>query len=84
MYKWNIKEFNEKQVNKISRNFNIPTVLAKIFIDRGLTSTSSISEFLNPEKQEHHNPFLLKGMRKAVARIKQAKMNNEKVTIYGD
>ncbi|MCF7741104.1 MAG: single-stranded-DNA-specific exonuclease RecJ [Candidatus Marinimicrobia bacterium] len=84
MYQWNIKEFNDRQVNKISRNFNIPTVLAKIFIDRGLTSTGSINEFLNPEKQDRHNPFLLKGMKKAVARIKQAKMNNEKVTIYGD
>ncbi|MCF7885990.1 MAG: single-stranded-DNA-specific exonuclease RecJ [Candidatus Marinimicrobia bacterium] len=84
MYKWKIKEFKTKKVKEISENYNIPPILAKIFIDRNITTTKEISQFLNPEKQEHFDPYLCKDMDKAVVRIKQAKMNNEKVTIYGD
>lgn len=84
MYEWKIKEFDKDKINEIAHNFNIPAILAKIFIDRGITSTEEINKFLNPQNQEHQDPYLLKDMEKAVFRIKQAKINNEKITIYGD
>jgi single-stranded-DNA-specific exonuclease len=84
MYKWKVKKFDKERVEELSENFNLPKILAKIFIDRNITTTDDIQNFLNPEKQDHFDPYLLKGINKAVVRIKQAKMNNEKVTIFGD
>ncbi|MEK9147756.1 MAG: single-stranded-DNA-specific exonuclease RecJ [Patescibacteria group bacterium] len=41
--------------------------------------------FFNPDyDRDSHDPFLMKGMKKAVERIKKAIKNNEKIGIFGD
>ena len=84
MPEWKLKKYDQELVDEVADNFNLSPVLAKIFIDRDLTTTEDIQQFLNPAQQERHDPFLLKGMNKAVVRIKRAKQNDEKITIYGD
>jgi len=57
----------------------------QLLYNRGIKTQQQIDEFFNPDFQSDlHDPFLLKGMRKAVKRIKQAIKNKEKITIYGD
>ena len=51
---------------------------------RGLDSPSAAAEFLRPGLAQLHNPFDLKGMEKAVARIAQAIERQESIWIYGD
>ena len=41
-------------------------------------------DFLYGSKEPFHNPFLLKGMEKTVARIEKALADNEQITVYGD
>ncbi len=57
--------------------------MSKIFIQllekRGLDQN-----FLNPKYEQKVDPFLLKSMDKALARIKQAINAHEKILIYGD
>ena len=57
--------------------------MSKIFIQllekRGLDQN-----FLNPKYEQKVDPFLLKSMDKAIARIKQAINAHEKILIYGD
>ena len=53
--------------------------------DRGLKTQKAIDEFFNPDYDEDlHDPFLMKGVKKAVARIEKAIKNKEKITIFGD
>lgn len=53
--------------------------------DRKLKTQKAIDEFFNPDYNEDlHDPFLMKGMKKAVERIEKALKNKEKITIFGD
>lgn len=54
-----------------------------ILISRGLTGEAR-KEFLQPNYEAGHDPFLLPDMKPAVERLVQAYQNHERVVIYGD
>ena len=54
------------------------------FIQRGITDFDSARNFFRPSLEHLHNPFLMKGMERAVARLKKAIDHEEKILIYGD
>ncbi len=57
----------------------------KILVARGLTTRAAREAFLQPDYAAvKHDPFLLPDMKKAVARLKQAQEQGEKIVIYGD
>jgi len=59
-------------------------LLAQLLYNRGLVEKDKIEEFLEPQYERLHSPFLFKGMEKAVERIWQAIDENQKITVYGD
>jgi single-stranded-DNA-specific exonuclease len=71
--KWVIKNTDEKS-----------GVLDKICKNRGLKDPDDLREFLNSDLKDLHDPFLFKGMKRAVERVEKAVKNNERVIIYGD
>ena len=61
------------------------TLFERILTARGLTTRAARQAFLQPDYTAvKHNPFLLPDMKKAVARLKQAREQGEKIVIYGD
>lgn len=54
----------------------------KILAARGLTDVSA--DFLLPNYDIKHDPYLLPDMKKAVKRLVQARKNQDHITIYGD
>ena len=61
------------------------TLFERILTARGLTTRAARQDFLQPDYTAvKHNPFLLPDMKKAVARLKQARQRGEKIVIYGD
>lgn len=82
--KWLLKEFDRERVVEISKEFRVSPLTSIILYNRGIRSSESISEFLKCDLDSLHDPYLLKDMDKAVERIRAAKANNEKITIYGD
>lgn len=57
----------------------------QILTARGLTTRAAREAFLQPDYAAvKHDPFLLPDMKKAVARLKQARQQGEKIVIYGD
>lgn len=61
------------------------TLFERILTARGLTTRAARQAFLQPDYMAvKHNPFLLPDMKKAVARLKQAREQGEKIVIYGD
>lgn len=61
------------------------TLFERILAARGLTTRATREAFLQPDYAAvKHDPFLLPDMKKAVARLKQAREQGEKIVIYGD
>ncbi len=82
--KWLIREFDKTRVLEMSKTFGISPLTAIILYNREIRDDEAITQFLSRDLGVMHDPFLLKNMEKAVERIRKARDNNEKVTIYGD
>ena len=61
------------------------TLFEQILTARGLMTRAARQAFLQPDYMAvKHDPFLLPDIKKAVARLKQAREQGEKIVIYGD
>lgn len=82
--KWEVCETNEEQIQKLVEEKNLSFLLSSILVNRGITTAEETELFLNPTRDNFHNPFTMPDMEKAVDRILKAIETNEKVIIYGD
>ena len=85
--KWQIYQTTEKEETKIKEvceKYNINKLLATILVNRKIIDNEDLNIFLNPNRKNFHDPFMMPDMEKAVKRIKEAIKNQEKVIIYGD
>ena len=57
---------------------------AKVLWNRGFRDAEDAGRFLKPSLDALHDPYALRGMREAVARIRSAIAQREKILIYGD
>ncbi|MDI6700220.1 MAG: single-stranded-DNA-specific exonuclease RecJ [bacterium] len=81
---WVYKGFgNENSFKELARNFNTSEYIVKILINRGV-EPSKIGQFLNPDENNFYDPFLMKGMKESVGRIKESIEKRENILIYGD
>jgi single-stranded-DNA-specific exonuclease len=71
-------------IEAIRSELNIPTVMAKILINRGIDNVDDAREFLYPSLDHLIDPFLMIDMDKAVDRIWAAVDAGEKIMIHGD
>ena len=82
---WKIKEPADiNDLKHLSAALNVDMAIANLLIQRGVKTFSEARSFFRPKLSDLHNPFLMKDMDKAVARIKKAVENDEKVLVYGD
>ena len=83
--RWILKERPaEKQVEALCLAININATLASILVQRGICEFETAKDYFRPSLQHLHNPFLMKGMERAVIRLRKAIESNEKILIYGD
>ena len=82
--RWQIPEHDAKIVELLSDSLRINPLCAKLLINRGYTNIQEAKSFIQKSDSFLHNPYLLKDIRKATARIRKALKNDEKITIYGD
>ncbi|MCE3009139.1 MAG: single-stranded-DNA-specific exonuclease RecJ [Proteobacteria bacterium] len=61
-----------------------PFLIQKILQSRGIEPSGDLENFFNPKLTQLKDPFSLLNMDKAVARLKEAFLKNEKICIYGD
>ena len=81
---WKIAEADERVVELLMQRLQIPYLLAKILVLRGV-SIYEAEKFLEPKIQNlMPNPFVLKDMEKAAKRIAQAVVDKQKIAIIGD
>lgn len=81
---WNIKPANTAIQNAFSQELKISKITAQLLSNRGIDSAKEAGEFIACSLSSCHDPFLMKGMDRAVERIKSAIMGKEKILVYGD
>ncbi|HOU50467.1 MAG: single-stranded-DNA-specific exonuclease RecJ [Smithella sp.] len=83
--KWNLNDSGNKNTEELfSREFGIHPIIAQILINRGFRDIESARRYLYPSLNDLHSPFLMKDIKKGVARLTKAIHNKEKIVIYGD
>ncbi len=84
-YKWIFREKeNEGTLPSFFQSHHIPGGIARILWRRGIKTEEELSHFLYDTMEDLGDPFLMKGMKQAVDRIRQALDRKEKIVIYGD
>src|ERR1044071_9100655 len=69
---------------ELSRSINVPESIAQILVSRGVRTFEEAREFFRPSLDRLHDPFLMDDIARAVARIRTALQEGERITIYGD
>lgn len=82
--KWECYEIDEKKLKEFMQKYNLNELLARVLLNKEITEKENIDLFMNPTRNDFHNPFLMPDMEIAVDRILKAIDNNEKIIIYGD
>lgn len=82
--KWEYYSADVEMINKIQKDFETDRLLATILVNRGITKKEEIRKFLEPTREDFHDPFLMPDMQIAVDRILEAMYHQEKIIIYGD
>ncbi|RFT16229.1 MAG: Single-stranded-DNA-specific exonuclease RecJ [Candidatus Saccharicenans subterraneus] len=82
-YRWQIAP-PDPEAWILAQELNLPHEIATILVNRGLRSASEAAFFLYGGLNELHDPFLMKGMKEAVDRIRRAIEKKEKIVIFGD
>jgi single-stranded-DNA-specific exonuclease len=77
-------EPNPEVAETLSRELSLPAALCRLLALRGFTQTDGAKRYLKPRLEELHDPFLLAGMDAAVARLRRAISNGEKILVHGD
>ena len=75
---------DEQAAKLLAGDLGVSIVLARLLVNRGLTSPAAADEFLNPSMDRLHDPFDLPDMALAAARVVKAIRGKEKILVHGD
>lgn len=65
-------------------SLNISPMIAELLVSRGIETFEQARLFFRPSLSDLHDPYLMKDMDKAVARIEQAFVSGENIMVFGD
>lgn len=83
--RWTLKpEPNPKITSQLAIELGVDIVIAKLLVQRGIETYQQAKDYFRPNLNNLHNPYLMKDMDKAVARIEKAIATNENIMIFGD
>jgi single-stranded-DNA-specific exonuclease len=69
---------------QLAKALSLHPLAAQVLLNRGLSSPEAIVDFLKDGLAELPDPFTMKGMEAAVARLARALTLGEPITLYGD
>lgn len=81
--KWVIKN-NKVNIEELSKKSFISKVIAKILVNRNISTTEEIEKFLKASLDNVHDPFLMEDMDKGTEIISEDIALGNKIAIYGD
>lgn len=82
---WEVENIDStKEIKDLSEMLKVSNTTASLLVSRGIKTFEGAKTFFRPSLDHLHDPFLMKDMDKAVARILDAVEKDEKILIYGD
>ena len=82
--RWIVKPADEQVVQRLYEGLQVNPVICRLLAVRYINDFESAKKFFRPELTDLHDPFLMKGMKKAVERINDAIEWHERIMVYGD
>jgi single-stranded-DNA-specific exonuclease len=83
--RWTIKpKPDPSKVARLSQELAVDSTTSFLLAQRGIETFEEAKNFFRPDLNDLHDPFLMKDMEKAVARIEEAVENQENILVYGD
>jgi len=83
--RWTIKPKPDPiKIEALKKALQVDDTIASLLVQRGIETYEAAKHFFRPTLNDLHDPFLMKDMDKAVARIETALENQENVMVYGD
>jgi single-stranded-DNA-specific exonuclease len=82
--RWNILEADSAKVTALQTALKIHPILCELLVQRGIEDFDKAKQFFRPTLKDLHDPWLMKDMDKAVARITKAFDANESIMVFGD
>ena len=84
-YRWKPAEkAAQEDIQSLKVALGINETLCQLLVQRNIKTFNASKSFFRPSLKELHDPYLMKDMDKAVARIQTAIDQKEKILVYGD
>jgi len=83
--RWTLKPKPDPlKVEALKNALQVDHIVATLLVQRGIEDFDAAKTFFRPSFNDLHNPYLMKDMDKAVARIEKAIAQGENIMVYGD
>lgn len=82
--RWKIRETEQSHAERLVRACAVHPLVARLLVNRGVVEPDAVRRFMGGTLADIHDPFLLRGMEPAVARLAAAVAGGEPICIYGD
>lgn len=85
--KWNYLPLTSEESKieaQLATRFPNCAPIARLLAQRGIKTREQVREFFYPSLNQLHDPFMMRDMDKAVARLNDALGAKEKIMVYGD
>ncbi len=83
--RWIIKPKPEQnEIDRLAAELQVEKLIAHLLLQRGINNYQEAKKFFRPQLTDLHDPFLMKDMEPAVARIATAISKNENILVFGD
>jgi len=83
--RWTLKPIPKPEiVASLKESLQVDATVATLLAQRGIETYEEAKRFFRPSLSDLHDPFLMKDMDKAVARIETALSHDENILVFGD
>ncbi len=82
--RWQIRKVNEAYLQRLVDDLGLPSVFARILLNRGITTPESGRDFLSPSLKSLEGLERLPGMAQALALLERALKEGWRILVFGD
>jgi single-stranded-DNA-specific exonuclease len=82
--RWNFLKPDQDLVARLERELQTTATLARVLASRGMDDLGEVRTFLQPSLKQLHDPFLMRDMDIAAARVVENIRKNKPMLVFGD